>query len=64
MARPIEPTPTLKGKDAKRLLRDLADVCSPEEARRRQDTARSALDELTRPKFEAQSPGSAERESR
>jgi hypothetical protein len=35
MARPIEPTPILEGEDAERLLRDLENVCSPEEARRR-----------------------------
>jgi hypothetical protein len=32
MARPIEPTPTLHGEDAERLLAELEQVCSPKEA--------------------------------
>ena len=51
MARPIEPTPVLRGKDAERLRRDLANVCSPEEVTARQKLARKALAELMRPKF-------------
>lgn len=42
MARPIEPTPSLSGADADRLIRDLADVCPPEEARARMAQARTA----------------------
>ena len=40
MARPIEPTPTLEGAAAEKLLSDLATVCSPLEARARIDWAR------------------------
>ena len=43
MARPIEPTPVLEGEDAERLLRDLENTCSPEEARRRVQKARELL---------------------
>ncbi len=50
MAKPIEPTPTLRGKDAERLLRDLKNVCSPEEARARSTAARDELKEMMRPK--------------
>lgn len=50
MARPIEATPTLRGRDAKRLLDDLARVCSPEEQARRVQHARKQLAEMTRPK--------------
>lgn len=35
MAKPIEPTPTLTGKDAEQLLRELERVCSADEAERR-----------------------------
>jgi hypothetical protein len=51
MARPIEPTPVLTGKDAKRLQRELANVCTPEEARARIAHAKKSLVELTRAKF-------------
>jgi hypothetical protein len=57
MARPIEATPTLEGEDAERLLRDLADVCSPEEARRRIKYAREQLAEMTRPKVHGGTAG-------
>ena len=50
MARPIEPTPILEGEDAERLLRDLENVCSPEEARRRIEWARAKRAEMMRPK--------------
>ncbi|MEO7034602.1 MAG: hypothetical protein ABI548_11895 [Polyangiaceae bacterium] len=40
VARPIEPTPTLEGAAAEKLLNDLAAVCSPSEARARVDWAR------------------------
>lgn len=43
MARPIEPTPVLEGEDAERLLRDLENTCTPEEARRRVAKARELL---------------------
>jgi hypothetical protein len=50
MARPIEPTPTLEGAAAEKLLAELAHVCPPEEARRRIDEARNARAEMMRPK--------------
>lgn len=50
MARPIEPTPTLRGKDAERLLTDTQRVCSPEEAQRRVAEAKRLRAELMRPK--------------
>jgi len=40
MARRIEPTPTLKGAAAEKLLNDLAAVCTSSEARARVDWAR------------------------
>ena len=43
MASPIEPTPVLYGADAEALLRELECVCTPEEAKRRIDAARSEL---------------------
>lgn len=43
MARPIEHTPALEGDDARRLLEQLEDVCSPEEAERRIAAARKLL---------------------
>lgn len=64
MARPIEPTPTLQGEDADRLRRDLANVCSPQEAERRIEQARHALDELTRPKFDLPGVEGADRKAR
>ena len=53
MARPIEPTPVLEGSDAEKLLTELAEVCSPDEARQRIDYARSARAEMMRPKHGA-----------
>jgi hypothetical protein len=50
MARPIEPTPVLEGEDAERLLRDLENTCTPEEAKRRVQKARGFLAEIMRPK--------------
>lgn len=50
MARPIEPTPTLSGDDARKLRRDLEDVCSPEEALRRVGWAQGQLTEMMRQK--------------
>lgn len=50
MSRPIEATPTLEGKDAERLLRDLEKVCSPEEARRRIEYAKVELARMMQPK--------------
>ncbi len=50
MAKPIQPTPPLEGEDAERLLRDLENVCTTEEAARRVEWARRQLGELTRPK--------------
>ena len=51
MARPGEPTRVLTGKDAKRLQRDLANACTPEEARARIAHMKNSLAELTRAKF-------------
>jgi hypothetical protein len=52
MARPIEPTPSLTGSDAMRLLQDLAQVCQPSEAERRIESARRERAEMMRPKHE------------
>jgi hypothetical protein len=52
MARPIEPTPTLRGADAKRLMDELRDVCTPSEAQRRIEYARAARAEMMRPATE------------
>ena len=43
MPSPIEPTPVLEGEAAEELLRQLEDVCSPEEAKRRIAAARRFL---------------------
>ncbi len=51
MARPIQPTPTLRGSDAKRLVRELENVCSPNEAKRRIEYARGQLSEMIAPKI-------------
>jgi hypothetical protein len=51
MARPIEATPVLAGKDAKRLQREPTNMCTPEEARSRIAWAKKSLAELTRAKF-------------
>lgn len=50
MARPIEATPTLYDQDAERLLADLEDVCTPEEAMRRIQQAKKQRAEMMRPK--------------
>lgn len=50
MAHPIEPSPIVKGEDARRLLQSLDDRCSNEEAERRMAWAKKALAEMTRPK--------------
>lgn len=50
MAKPIQPTPPLRGPDAEQLLRELENVCSPEEAKRRSEWARRQLAELMKPK--------------
>jgi hypothetical protein len=50
MARPIEPTPTLEGEDAERLLESLEHTASPEEIARRRERARAFVAEVTRPK--------------
>jgi hypothetical protein len=42
MPRPIRPTPTVRGKDAERLLRDIRNPCNPEEAKRRVAAAKEA----------------------
>jgi hypothetical protein len=41
-----------KGQTLKKLLAELADVCTPEEARRRIELPRSARAEMMRPKHE------------
>lgn len=43
MARPIEATPPLDAEDWSRLVRELEDVCTPEEAERRIAWARREL---------------------
>lgn len=43
MTQPIAPTPVLEGEDAERLLEELENVCSPEEAQRRVAAARKLL---------------------
>jgi hypothetical protein len=43
MATPIQPTPPLNTEDSERLRRDLAEVCSPEEAERRVRLAEERL---------------------
>ncbi len=43
MSKPIQPTPTLHGEDARRVLEDLKNHCSPEEAKRRSRNARRGL---------------------
>lgn len=58
MAKPIDPTPTLHGEDAYRLLRDLEDVCNPDEARARVTMARQELAEMMRPKTGGKTPSS------
>lgn len=37
---PSKPTPVLEGEDAEKLLRDLENTCTPEEAKRRIQSAR------------------------
>ena len=46
MASPIEPTPPLGPEESERLRRELAQVCSPEEADRRVRIAQKRLAEL------------------
>jgi hypothetical protein len=53
MARPIEPTPVLEGPDAEKLLRDLANVCTPSEAQRRIESARREREKMMQPKYDA-----------
>jgi hypothetical protein len=50
MARPIEPTPTLTGGDAARLLSDLERVCFPQESARRIELAKQGLQAMLQPK--------------
>ena len=50
VARPIESTPTLYGEDAEQLLRELANVCSPAEAKARGERGRRLRAEMMRPK--------------
>lgn len=46
----IKATPTLEGEDADKLLKDLEDVCSPEEAKSRIEYAKKEIKEMMRPK--------------
>jgi hypothetical protein len=57
MAHPIEPTPTLRGEDAQRLIKSLDNRCSNEEAERRMAWAKTAWAELTRPKKDSSGKG-------
>lgn len=50
MARPIEPTPTLHGEDAKRVLKSLESTASPEEIVRRRARVLEFVTSATRPK--------------
>lgn len=50
MARPIEPTPTLDGEDADRLLESLDKHASPAEMKERQRRAKEYLEEIRKPK--------------
>jgi hypothetical protein len=49
MARPIEPTPTLTGDDAERLLNELERIASPEEIARREEAAHRFLAQASSP---------------
>lgn len=60
MARPIEATPTLYDQDAERLLADLEDVCTPEEAMRRIQQAKKQRAEMMRPKVTRRDDPSAQ----
>ena len=46
MARPIEPTPKLRGEDARRLLRDLERRCTPAQYKARVEAARERLGDV------------------
>lgn len=62
MARPIEPTPTLVGADAERLLDELERVAPPDEIARRREAARRFLAQVSTPK--PPPPGAQNRPSR
>lgn len=55
MAKPIQPTPTLHGEDAEKLLKDLAKVqpLSDEEWRKRVEKAKKNIEEMMRKKIMA-----------
>jgi hypothetical protein len=58
MARPIQPTPTLRGPDAKRLVQELVSVvCTPEEKAHRTEEARRRQREMMRPKSNLEGNG-------
>jgi hypothetical protein len=61
MARPIEPTPVLRGEDAEKLAASIADVASRPEIERRVAGARSFLAEISTPKPFADSRDKARR---
>ncbi|MCC6810050.1 MAG: hypothetical protein IT381_21655 [Deltaproteobacteria bacterium] len=48
MARPIEATPILEGKDAEALLKSLDDVASPAEMERRGEASQRRLDDMAK----------------
>ena len=48
MAKPIEPTPTLHGEDAERVLVSLHIVAAPDELARRRDAARKFAETVTK----------------
>jgi hypothetical protein len=50
VAKPIEPTPPLEGEEAEKLLAELKDICSPQEAERRLRVSREFLAKVMKPK--------------
>lgn len=56
MARPVMPTPTVRGREARKLLESLKDVASPEVERARTEHAKAYLAEMMRPKGFAPKP--------
>lgn len=50
MARPIEPTPTLDGEDADRLLESLDKHANSDEMKKRQRRTKEYLEEIRKPK--------------
>jgi len=48
MARQIEATPEVSGEDAEQILREIKNVCSPEEVKRRVEKAKKFLEEVSK----------------